>query len=326
MADELINRISRKIRRIWLSIAIRVHNSYYQAFGLARLRTAVKNCNAPLGFESYNAPAGRQMEVQPSDRDLSQVILGCYFIHQQDPIQGIIRRRPDINYIAPWYNSICKLGLTGVIVHDGLDEDFIREHETDRILFRRYRGGHYSIFEERWFAYYMWLSLSGVQRAFIADMNDVYITRDPFTLQAEELTLYVGRDIANKIKDSGWLLAEQEQYCHDAGYQVPYLYPYQYVYNAGVVGGFRPVLLMMMSYMIRRTMQTMTTAHKDMTLLNLFIYEHFFPHIDTHLDSPRLATRADDLRAAHRHLITGYPFNSDFQKLQLDSDAFFIHK
>ncbi len=322
----LYHRITAKIRRTWLSAAIVAHNSYNKTFGLSHLRRAIATYRVPAGFESYNAAETRQIEVQPSDRDLGQVILGCYFIHQADPIKGIIRRKPEIDYIAPWYDSVTKLGLTGIIIHDGLDEEFIARYTTSHISFRRYRGGHYSIFEERWFAYYMWLSQSGVQRAFIADMNDVYITRDPFALKHEELTLYVGRDLANKIKDSGWLLAEQEQYCHDAGYQVPLLYPYQYVYNAGVVGGSRQVLLLLMSYMITRTVQTMTAAHKDMTLLNLFIYEYFFPYIDIRLDRPRLATPEDDRRAAHRYLVTGYPFNSDFQKFQLDSDACFIHK
>lgn len=306
--------------------AIVLHNACNSSQRLSLLQRSLKDHSVPEGFLVHNARHKREVEVTDEDRQQKEVILGCYFIHQKDPNLGITRRAPDIEYIGPWYDSVKKLGRYGIIIHDGLDPDFIRRYETEHIKFRKYTGGDYSIFEERWFAYYMWLSATSIQRAFIADINDVYITKDPFSLSGHEYTLYVGRDNANKIKDSGWIQAEMEQFSRDAHLDLPRLLPYQYTYNAGVVGGSRSVLLLLMSHMIRYTMLTCTSVHKDMTLLNLFIFLYYRPKIDTDLTRPRLANREDDLRASNQNLITGYPFNSDFQKLQLNSDAYFIHK
>ncbi|MCW3127528.1 MAG: hypothetical protein JWO03_3186 [Bacteroidetes bacterium] len=322
----LYSRITGKLTRIYLHIRIFIFNLWNSLTGPSRLRSAVKQNTPPANFESIYSSGKREIEILQSDKELSEVIFACYFVHQADPIQGMIRRTPDINYIAPWYKSIEKIGVTGIIVHDGLDEDFIAKHQTDGILFRKYRPGLYSIFEERWFAFYLFLSQTNIKHAFISDINDVYITKNPFEILTNDLALYVGKDNANKIKNSEWMLAELAEFEKDSGIKAPFLYRYQHAYNAGVMGGSRVILLFLMSRVICYILLTKTSSHKDMTLLNLCIHEHFFPRIGQDLFNPRLTTKEDDIRAAHEYLVTGYPFNSDFQKQQLNSDAYFIHK
>ncbi len=322
----LLDRVSGKIRRTALQASIVAHNAYQRLRGPALLRQAMKNDHPKTGFESINASATRSVEIHPSDIDLEEVIFTCYFVHYRDPINNIVRRQADIEYIAPWYRSMERLGLTGVIIHDGLDADFIARYQTDRIRFRKFTGGHYSIFEERWMAYYMFLSQTRIARAFFTDINDVYITRSPFHLIDAAPRLFVGRDNANRIKDSGWILAELADYEAETDFRAPRLYHYQPMYNAGVVGGTREVMLFFMSRIIDYTIRAQSDKHKDMTLLNLCIYDHFSPPIDTRLDRPRIATPEDDRHSAHDYLITGYPLNSRFTEQQLDSDAYFIHK
>ena len=320
------DRVAGKINRLWIHLLIFLYNLWKSIAGLAQLKSRIMD-NAPSeGFESMYSPAKREVEIFPSDMNLDEGIFSCYFIYKADPILGNVRNEPSIDYIAPWYRSIEKTGVRGIIIHDGIDENFISRYQTDKILFRKYLPGQYSIFEERWFAYYMFLAGTNIRKAFFTDINDVYITKDPFPLIENDLALYIGKDNANKIKDSGWLLTELKEVESDANIKAPFLYTYQYAYNAGVVGGSRNVLLFLMSKAINYIILTRTNTHKDMTILNLCIHQHFFPRIDPDLFRSKLHTPEDDKRAAHKYLITGYPFNSDFKKNQMTSDAYFIHK
>lgn len=322
----LYDRITGKVQRTALRASISAHNLYQRLRGPARLQAALKNDHPASGFESVNAATPRTVEIHPSDADLGEVIFTCYFVHYKDPINNIVRRKADIEYIAPWYRSMERLGLTGIIIHDGIDPDFIARYQTDRIRFRKFTGGNYSIFEERWMAYYLFLSQTRISRAFFTDINDVYITRSPFHLIDEQTRLLVGRDTANRIKDSGWILAELAAYEEETGFRAPRLFHYQPMYNAGVVGGTRQVMLFFMSRIIDYTLRARSDQHKDMTLLNLCIYDHFSPPIDPDLARPRIATPEDDRHSGHSYLITGYPLNSRFAAYELNSDACFIHK
>lgn len=307
-------------------LSINVFNLYQRLTGPLSLRRNISNNKSVEGFESVNADQRRQIEVLDSDKALTEVLFSCYFVHQKDPQTGVVRRAADIEYIAPWYRSVEKLGITGIIIHDGLEEAFISQYQTERISFRRYTPGDYSIFEERWIAYYLFLSQSNIQKAFFADINDVYITKAPFELIDNDLTLYVGRDNANKIKNSEWMLAELADYERASDTTAPLLYRYQYVYNAGVIGGSRQVMLFLISRVVDSIVKTKANSHMDMTILNLCIHKYFFPHIDINLLSSRFTTPEDDQRASHRYLVTGYPFNSNFKAFDLGSDAYFIHK
>jgi hypothetical protein len=66
--------------------------------------------------------------------------------------------------------------------------------------------------------------------------------------------------------------------------------------------------------------------HKDMTLLNIVIHEHFYPVLTSKNWSQKLVDTNNDLLASHYNLVTGYPFNSGFKDLDLESNALFIHK
>lgn len=322
----LYNRIADTVYRKYLQVRIAGHNRREQRNGPAALQNRIANNKPVAGFENINAPASRDIEVHHADQQLRDVILSCYFVNQKDPQSHIVRHRADLEYIAPWYRSVERLGLYGVILHDGLDQDFIDLHQTERIQFRRYTGGGYSIFEERWIAYYLFILRSGIQRAFCTDINDVYITADPFPVISHDLALYVGRDNANKIKDSGWILDELQNFEKEAGVKAPPLFYHQYMYNAGVLGGSRQVLLFFMSRVIDYVVLTYSDVHKDMTILNLCIHDHFFPWIDADIYTPRLTVPARDQRASHSYLVTGYPLNSAFKGYEMNSDAYFIHK
>lgn len=98
------------------------------------------------------------------------------------------------------------------------------------------------------------------------------------------------------------------------------------MYNAGVLGGSRQVLLFFMARVIDYVIRTHSNLHKDMTILNLCIYDHFFPWIDADIYSPRLVQPDRDQQASHAYLVSGYPLNSAFKGYEMNSEAYFIHK
>ncbi|MCB0512768.1 MAG: hypothetical protein KDC72_09475 [Bacteroidetes bacterium] len=257
---------------------------------------------------------------------MDNVILTCYFTKKPDPQFGIVRAKPDIKYIAPWYDSIVKLKLKGVVIHDGIENDFIEQYENEYVQFRKYDAGNYSIFEERWFAYYLFVSQSKVKKVFCTDANDVYITANPFEFVSRDEAIYIGRDNANKVKDSGWLLEELREFEKDSQEKTPEVFKYQNLYNAGVTGGHRKVLMFFLSRVIDLALKTSTAGHKDMTLLNLVLHYYFSPNIDAQIYSRKIVDPANDKASSSKHIVSGFPLNSGFKNLELNSKAYFIHK
>jgi len=277
-------------------------------------------------YLSAFSPTKRVVEIQERDFLLQQAIITCYFTSKPDPQLGVVRSLPDIEYIAPWYSSVNNLQLNGIVIHDGLPQEFIRKYENEFVQFRKYDAGNYSIFEERWFAYYLFISQTNIQSSFCTDANDVYITKNPFDFATDKSVLYVGRDNANKIKDSGWIQKEMESLERDARVKLPKLFRYQKMYNAGVAGGSRKTMLSLIAKMIGFIVQTETASHKDMTILNLVIYKYFYPKLEYSINAPRITDSWNDDSAIGKNVFSGFPLNSAFKKFERESQAIFIHK
>jgi hypothetical protein len=284
--------------------------------------------NLVLNERYLTAFSSRKRIVETQERDflLQQAIITCYFTSKPDPQLGIVRSTPDIEYIAPWYSSINRLQLNGIVIHDGLPQEFIRKYENEFIQFRKYDAGNYSIFEERWFAYYLFISQTNIQSSFCTDANDVYITKNPFDFATDKNVLYIGRDNANKIKDSGWILNEMNSFEADAQIKLPKLFRYQKMHNAGVVGGSRATMLFLIAKMIDFIAKTETASHKDMTIINLVIHRYFYPTLECNTNTSRLTDSSNDDSAISKNVFSGFPLNSAFKKFERESQAIFIHK
>jgi hypothetical protein len=168
--------------------------------------------------------------------------------------------------------------------------------------------------------------LPQLEKVFLTDSNDVYITKNPFAFITNETALYVGRDNANRIKDSGWLEEERNKFLEESNYKLAKTYEYQWVYNAGVTGGSFRVMLFLTNEMSKLIFKAASNNHKDMTLLNIVIHEHFFPLLSGKNWGQKLVDVSNDSVASHKQLITGFPFNSGFKDFDFKSSAYFIHK
>jgi hypothetical protein len=320
------NRIVFRIKYLLKQIIVLYFNLFIRAYERIFFKRKIEKSEINYNFISEYSDAPRSLEIKEEDYSLEEVIITCYFTKKADPQSNIVRAVADIKYIEPWYYSILKLKIKGIIIHDGLEDSFIQQYQNEYVQFREFKAGKYSIFEERWMAYYLFISETNLKNVFITDASDVIITKAPFNVITNPLTLYIGRDGANKIGLSSWMTEELDNYITDSKCKIRRTYYYQQVYNAGVVGGSRKLLLFFIGRVIRKTLLTKTSCHKDMNLLNLVIHENFFPKLRI-MPYEKIATIVEnDNHITHKYLISGYPLNSEFNKYQNDSDAYFIHK
>ena len=220
-----------------------------------------------------------------------------------------------------------KIGASGIVLHDGLEQAFIDQFSNNQIQFRYCTLGNYSIFEERWLLYHLFLkNMFNLKSVFFTDSNDVTVTKNPFHLISHSSTFYVGRDNANRVKDSGWLKAECDKFVEESNYKIPKTYQYQWVYNAGVCGGSRSLMLFVTNEVSKLIFRATSDFHKDMTLLNLVIHNHFYPKLSSKNWERKLVDTTTDFNSSHEKLVTGYPFNSGFKEFDNQSNAYFIHK
>lgn len=327
----MIKRISNKAKRVLKSLKIDldifIYNSFNRSKQRRKLSQKINNSITEDRHQTFNSNQKRSVELNQEDKNLTQVIVTCYFTLKPDPQTGSIRNAADFKYIQPWYDSLIKIDAHGIILHDGLEEEFIALYQTPTIQFRYCEMGNYSIFEERWLLYHLFLrQLPQLEKVFLTDSNDVYITKNPFQFITKESALCVGRDNANRIKDSGWLEAERLKYLEESNYSLAKTYEYQWVYNAGVTGGSYRVMLFLTNEMSKLIFKASSNHHKDMTLINIVIHEHFYPRLSNKNWNQKLVVSAMDSVSSHENLITGFPFNSGFKDFDFNSSAYFIHK
>lgn len=327
---KIINKIkwrSTQYANILKNTAIvMLYNFFYRPYSALRLKKALSDNKPNSQYLVKFSETRRDIEILERDMKLEEVVFACYFTKRIDPQSGILRSIPSIEYIKPWYESMQKLNINGIIIHDGIDEAFIQQHQTENIQFRKYTAGKYAIFDERWILYYMFISQTNIKRAFCTDISDVYVTANPFIFCNKDDAFYIGRCNANKIRLSGWILAEIDRYVKNSGYKIPTSFKFQPLYNVGVVGGSRKILLFVLSKVIDHILLTDSEPFKEMTIFNLIIHKYFFPKLSFSPKEPILTNPKNDKTSSHANLISGYPLNSEFKKYETDSKALFIHK
>jgi len=319
-------RIGFRLQYLKKQIIVFYYNTIIRT--VQRISFKRKIIRSPLNYDfiSVNSDVVRSLEIKEEDYLLKNVILTCYFIKKLDPQNDVLLENADIKYIEPWYNSIVKLKIKGIIIHDGLDKKFIEQYQNEYIQFREYKCGKYPIYEERWMAYYLFLAKTKIENAFFTDASDVYITNSPFKIITNPYAIYIGRDSANKVGLSEWMMDELNSFNKDSNYKVKKTYYFQQVYNAGVVGGSKQLLLFFISEVIKLILTSKTDFYKDMYILNIVIHNHFFPILKIRPYEKCITQIENDNHIKHKFLVSGFPLNSEFNKFEYNSTALFIHK
>ncbi len=74
--------------------------------------------------------------------------------------------------------------------------------------------------------------------------------------------MFIGRDNANKIRLSGWILEEIEKFKNETQIQLPKSFYFQPLYNVGIVGGNRDTLCFLcLARVIEFILQSDTNQH-----------------------------------------------------------------
>jgi len=314
------------ISKIYNKLIVYQYNLIRRSIQKIQLEKKISNTFRPTNFLREHSNRDRYVEIKEEDFLLENVLFSCYFIKKENPQTGEIQGKANFNYIKKWYESVKKLNINAIIIHDGIDQQFIDEFETEKIKFRIFYAGNHPIIDERWIIFYLFMIKTNIKKAFFTDIGDVIVTRNPFDLISEKNQLFIGRDNANKIRLSGWIMNEIKKFVTETKTTLPSSFYFQPLYNVGIVGGNRKIILFILSKVIDQILSSDESTYKEMTIFNIVIHKYFFPKITYGGSDQVIVNPENDADSTHQNLISGFPLNSLFKGYEFNSTAYFIHK
>ena len=248
-------------------------------------------------------------------RKKRDVIFTSYFTSNADPQRAKRRKANRFQYMKDWYDSVHETNLSAVVFHDDLDTTFVSKLTSNRVAFHRVPSlAGRSTNDARFYAWYDYLlDNPDVDRVLLTDISDVTFQKNPFdfmnVLNDDERRLFVGQDIDlfPNMETMGWVMKRLRQCYGDASVEsgeIASVKRLHLVYNAGVIGGSRRVVLPFLERVTRALDHTPPSLNCNMPAVNYVIHKHF-----------------DD------YVYTGYPLTSRFMRYQVDPRAVYIvHK
>jgi len=175
-------------------------------------------------------------------------LLTTFFTHKRD-WQRDRYTQPDFGYMAAFYESAMRAGVNVTVLHDGLPEDLVAEHETPAVRFQQVDTASYDpvygVNDVRFLAFGDVLrSHPEWEYVFNVDVSDVRVVAN-FCPELQPGRLYVGSEttdpehptigshpwMAERFRDLG---AQYLQWYHENGDRR--------ILNPGVMGGSRAVM------------------------------------------------------------------------------------
>ena len=161
----------------------------------------------------------------------------------------------NFEYMKTWYFSLEKTRLKAVIFHDGLSHKFQDKFKPDVLKFKLTSLRNRTTNDARFYAYLRYLhEHPNIDRVLLTDISDVEFIQNPFHLM-DILGdhLYIGRDIDifPNMQSMGWLTKRLGQCFSDNAdrmKELSILKKLEFVYNAGVIGGTRTLVLQFLTH------------------------------------------------------------------------------
>jgi len=204
-------------------------------------------------------------------------------------------------YIRPWWNSVNRIGLRGVILHDGLPQSFIEKATTANVRFVRMQPGPWPLLHERHRMVYDFLGSVDDRFVFVTDVSDVAFRWDPFDLvcaDAGRHRLFIGSQ-APVIGESRFMRQEM------AAQYGEVLYPERWTLNPGIIGGLRENVMEFLGRLIAHLAELDPHfTRTDMTPVNKVAYDLY----------------------QWEELMTGPPLHSRFGQWEFRTSAAIMHK
>lgn len=267
------------------------------------------------------------------DSDLSyfkkfdKVVLTVYMTSKKDPQRGFFQDNNSYNYIKPWYETMKEKKLHGVIFYDNLSDDFIKKYQTDKIFFVKTKLGMYSINDERYIIYNVFLNKNPHYKYVLtSDVSDVEINKDPFELmQLEPEKIFIGTNVVIEGPEirtpkwydrREWKIVRFNDALKRANYDpIGYTKNKYQIYNVGLLGGSYKVVKPFIDEMCKIIFIVNNNKNNNMLIANYIAVKHYIKGYN------KITFCTDKL-------ITGYPFNSVYKKYEKlgESEAALIHK
>lgn len=248
---------------------------------------------------------------------MNTIILSSYFtekIHPNDPndpnvigrsANGYVKKN-NFSYIKNWYDSIVKNNLNAVLFCDGLSEEFIKTHETDKIKFIKVEPFEYSNNDYRFFCFRNYLENNKYDCVFHTDASDVVVVKDPTKLVQDNNSInYFACKDSIKLAEFPYMQAHDRFNWKN---KVMFLINQNNwdLINMGVVGGrYEDMLLFYKKFCETRIIMGNPEFNSDMWVLQYLLRSVF----------------------NEKKFIMGDPVCSEFKKHQKQrKDVYFIHK
>ena len=216
---------------------------------------------------------------------MSDLILTAYLTSRADPQRRQRVPADSFAYMRPWYRSMTRLGLTGLVVHDGLSPAFVERYTTSRIGFVRTRPGPWTTNDARFFAYQRLLARVRAARVFLTDISDVTIVQDPFAgLERLDADLVAGNEIypreGDQIARHPWLMQRIRETRSSGSREVFEFFRARRfagaTVNAGVIGGeVRAVRRLLREFVRVRTAVGHSERNLNMAIVNYVVHRVF---------------------------------------------------
>lgn len=240
-----------------------------------------------------------------------RVIFTSYFTSSVDPQRAKKRKANQFQYMKSWYDSVTRLDVQAFVFYDDLASSFIDRVSTKNVAFRHVSLNKRSTNDARFYVWYRYLiDHPSISHVLLTDISDVEFQKDPFHLM-DILGdwLYIGQDIDlfPNMESMPWLMTRLRQCFGDDSVdhgEIASVKKLHLVYNAGVIGGPRGIILTFLHRVINVLDMTPPHLNCNMAVINYVAHKYF-----------------DD------HVFTGFPLTSRFMARQSNPKAVYVtHK
>lgn len=243
---------------------------------------------------------------------MAKVIFGPYFTKkikfpQHDSSNnGKGGSKPDdYNQMKVWYESVKRIKVNAIIFHNELSLKFTKKHETPKIKFSCWnKHTRPSYNDERFVAYRKMLRKHPeFDFVFMTDLYDVKFIQNPFELVEKNLDydLFLGSENLSKF-NSKWMVQKSREM------KIPLIKnkyaPGSIAYNAGIIGGSRKILLLLLDEMVKYFKNIHPKYNANMPVYNLAV---------------------EKLSKDYK-IFTGFPLHNRFRSKKVPPGVFIKHK
>lgn len=245
------------------------------------------------------------VSTQPTQR-ATGTVLSLMLTSKPDPQRGEKIQLADYAaYLRPWWTTVNRVGLRGVVLHDGLPQQFIASATTDHVRFQQVTLGSWPLLHDRHRLVRDYLRQAtdphlGDQHVFVTDISDVAFKRDPFTLIEQDRgqhRIFVG----SETKTIASCRCLRQEVTQQFGML---LHGDRQVVNPGILGGTRTEVLWLMERIVHCIAAQSQLVNSDMAIVNKVVHDNYSPG----------------------EIYTGPPLHSQFKRWEFDSPAAILHK